>query len=195
MKILIDNGHGVTTKGKRSPDGSLLEWAWTREIARHVVAKLNELGYDSSLLVPEDDDVSVTERCRRVNSICRALGCENVVLVSIHINACGDGSSWFKAQGFEVYVSLNASDKSKDLARTFTTYSSLKHLEGNRCIPGEKYWSKNLGICRDTLCAAVLTENLFMDNKEDMSYLLSDAGKNDIVNLHVESIVNYVERH
>ena len=49
MKILIDNGHGVTTKGKRSPDGSLLEWAWTREIARHVVAKLNELGYDSKL--------------------------------------------------------------------------------------------------------------------------------------------------
>lgn len=33
MKILIDNGHGNNTPGKRSPDGRLLEWAYTREIA------------------------------------------------------------------------------------------------------------------------------------------------------------------
>ena len=26
MKILIDNGHGIDTKGKRSPDGRLLEY-------------------------------------------------------------------------------------------------------------------------------------------------------------------------
>ena len=30
MKILIDNGHGRETAGKRSPDGRLLEWAYTR---------------------------------------------------------------------------------------------------------------------------------------------------------------------
>ena len=33
MKILIDNGHGIQTKGKRSPDGNFLEYAYTREIA------------------------------------------------------------------------------------------------------------------------------------------------------------------
>ena len=32
MKILIDNGHGSNTKGKRSPDGRLMEYAYTREI-------------------------------------------------------------------------------------------------------------------------------------------------------------------
>ena len=30
MKILIDNGHGIDTKGKRSPDGRLLEYAQNR---------------------------------------------------------------------------------------------------------------------------------------------------------------------
>ena len=34
MKILIDNGHGIQTKGKRSPDGTLLEYAYTRDLAR-----------------------------------------------------------------------------------------------------------------------------------------------------------------
>lgn len=40
MKILIDNGHGNDTPGKRSPDGRLLEWAYTREIADRVAARL-----------------------------------------------------------------------------------------------------------------------------------------------------------
>ena len=35
MKILIDNGHGIQTKGKRSPDGTLLEYAYTRELKQN----------------------------------------------------------------------------------------------------------------------------------------------------------------
>ena len=33
MKILIDNGHGIDTKGKRSPDGRLLEYSQNRLLA------------------------------------------------------------------------------------------------------------------------------------------------------------------
>ena len=55
MKILIDNGHGIQTKGKRSPDGKLLEYAYTRELARRIVTTLKSRGYDYELLVPEDD--------------------------------------------------------------------------------------------------------------------------------------------
>ena len=37
MKVLIDNGHGENTPGKRSPDGRLREWVYSREIADMVV--------------------------------------------------------------------------------------------------------------------------------------------------------------
>ena len=37
MKILIDNGHGCNTPGKRSPDGRFREYAYTRYIAKAVV--------------------------------------------------------------------------------------------------------------------------------------------------------------
>ena len=37
MKILIDNGHGENTPGKRSPDGSLREYAYAREIADRIM--------------------------------------------------------------------------------------------------------------------------------------------------------------
>ena len=32
MKILIDNGHGSETPGKRSPDGELREYKWNRDV-------------------------------------------------------------------------------------------------------------------------------------------------------------------
>ena len=30
VKVLIDNGHGEETPGKRSPDGKFREYIWTR---------------------------------------------------------------------------------------------------------------------------------------------------------------------
>ena len=50
--VLVDNGHGEETAGKRSPDGRLLEWRYTREIAREVVRGLALHGVDGRLLVP-----------------------------------------------------------------------------------------------------------------------------------------------
>lgn len=44
MRILIDNGHGENTPGKRSPDGKLKEWAYTRDIADRVITGLQKKG-------------------------------------------------------------------------------------------------------------------------------------------------------
>lgn len=38
MRILIDNGQGIDTKGKRSPDGRLLEYAQNRLLACRIVS-------------------------------------------------------------------------------------------------------------------------------------------------------------
>lgn len=84
MKILIDYGHGIDTKGKRSPDGRLLEYAQNRLLAGRIVSALQARGLDASLLVPEETDISLPERCRRVNEWCRQLGKDNVLLISIH---------------------------------------------------------------------------------------------------------------
>lgn len=64
MKILIDNGHGVDTPGKRSPDGKFREYAWNRLIASRIVAALTDLGHEanSSCRIRK---TSLSERCRR----------------------------------------------------------------------------------------------------------------------------------
>lgn len=79
------------TPGKRSPDGRLLEYAWNKEIASRINDRLLTLGYDSSLLVPEIGCISLTERCSRTNDWCARLGKDNVSLVSVHVNAAGNG--------------------------------------------------------------------------------------------------------
>lgn len=193
MKILIDNGHGVTTKGKRSPNGSLLEYRYCREIAKRTMDALKAEGYDAQLVTPEQEDISITTRCIRVNRICAKEGAKNCLLVSIHNNAAGSDGKWHSATGFSVYISLNASERSKRLAKTFTQVASEMKLMGNRCIPKEQYWAQNLGICRETNCPAVLTENLFMDNAQDVAFLLSEAGKQAITKLHVEAIKRYIK--
>ena len=47
MKIIIDNGHGSDTPGKRSPDGRFLECKFNREIAARVVSDLIDRGFDA----------------------------------------------------------------------------------------------------------------------------------------------------
>ena len=71
MKVLIDNGHGENTPGKRSPDGRLREWAYTREIADMVIFGLRKKGVDAERIVKEDTDAPLSERCRRMTSIKR----------------------------------------------------------------------------------------------------------------------------
>lgn len=190
MKLLIDNGHGKDTAGKRSPDGRLREWSYTREIARKVVERLQKEGYDAQLIVTEDKDISLSERVRRVNAWCDKLGSQNVVFVSVHNNAAGHGQ-WMNARGWSAYVSPNSSTKSKQMARIFYGYADQYGLKGNRSIPKEKYLTANFTVIAKTKCPAVLTENLFQDNREDVEFLLSEEGKETIVNLHVNGLKDY----
>ena len=105
MKILIDNGHGSDTKGKWSPDKSYFEWKHARVIAKRIVAELTAQGYDAELLTPETNDVPLASRVARANKVAATKGKGNVMVVSIHSNAAGNGG-WMNARGWCVYTSV-----------------------------------------------------------------------------------------
>lgn len=191
FKVILDAGHGRDTAGKRSPDGRLLEYAYAREIAVRLERELKARGYDAQRIVPEENDICLKERCERANRIYAATG-KKAILVSIHCNAAGADGKWHDARGWSAYVSRNASKKSKELACRLIDAAEKKGLKVRRYSQDEPYWTQNLAICRDTNCPAVLTENLFQDNREDVDYLLSEKGKRTIVELHVEGIMAYL---
>ena len=196
MKILIDNGHGSETPGKRSPDGLFRECNYTREIAAEVVYKLRKAGYDAELLVPELYDVKLIERVHRANVKCQSLGARNVLLVSIHNSAAGNGKEWLNGRGWEAWTS-NGKTEADKLAECLYE-SALNVFPKGTSIrtdwnDGDRDKETQFTILAKTLCPAVLTENFFMDNKQDVEYLLSEEGKNAIVRCHVEGIIAYIK--
>ena len=115
-----------------------------------------------------------------------------MLLVSIHNNAAGSDGQWHDARGWSVHVSLNASANSKELARCLAAACERQGIKVRRHSPSEPWWPQNLAMCRDTQCPAVLTENLFQDNRADVTFLFSQAGRNAIVQAHVDGIIKYM---
>lgn len=194
MVILIDNGHGENTSGKCSPDGLHREWKWAREFAAALEGALRIKGYDARRIVPERTDISIKERCRRVNAICKEVGARNVLLVSIHNNAAGSEGKWLNARGFSSHVSLNASERSKMLATFITQSVENEDIKIRKPMQKQWYWPQNLGICRDTNCAAVLTENLFQDNRDDVELLHNEEFLYKLCNAHVRGIETFIKQ-
>jgi N-acetylmuramoyl-L-alanine amidase len=213
IKLLVDRGHGIDTKGKCSPDKSILEWKYTNEIAKAVVTKLRAKGVDAQLLVPEATDTSLTTRCKRVNNWCYKYGKSNVLLLSIHVNAAGMGNKWMSAGGWCCFTSkgetksdafaeclYDAAEKHLyDYIRNFPAkkakglYDSKQRPIRTDKVDGDRDFEANFAVLYNTLCPAVLTENLFQDNKADVEYLLSEEGKQHIIDLHVDGVMNYLQ--
>lgn len=191
MVVILDNGHGVNTPGKCSPDKTLLEYKWTREIVDRLMVEFAKLSIRAIKLVPEDTDISLKERVRRANQIYKDNN-KQAILISVHCNAAGADGKWHNASGWSVFISQNASSNSKRLAKSLYEQAEKRGLKGNRSVPKEKYWVQSLAMCRDTNCPAVLTENMFQDNKEDVSLLLSEEGKKKIIDVHIQGILNYL---
>lgn len=208
MKILIDNGHGSDTenKGKFSPlldfyipseftnGNRFREWKYNRVISRLLVEKLKSYGRKAELVVPEDRDIPLSERIRRVNTICDKEGAGNVILLSIHSNACGNGSSWMTARGWEAYTTRG---KTKSDALADFLYKRAKQNFPGKNIredwsDGDVDKEADFYIITKSKCPAVLTENFFYDNKEDLKYLTSDEGIHAVVRTHLEGILDYL---
>lgn len=197
MKILIDNGHGIETPGKRSPDGKFLEYKYNRIIASRVTANLVDCGHDASLLVPEIFDVPLAERCRRVNAVCDEVGTANVILVSIHVNAYGNGSGWTQPHGWSIYTSKG--ETAADTLATCIFEAAKKYLPDMQLrtdnSDGDPDFEESFYILRHSLCPAVLSENGYMTNEKECLWLQTRAARQAIVDLHVEGIVDWIIRY
>lgn len=206
--ILIDNGHGIDTPGKCSPDALaglsdsryfLKEWEWTRRCARGIVAALCARGHDARQLVPEDRDISLTERVRRVNALCGELGKDNVLLVSVHVNAAGSGSRWMDARGWSAYTTKGMTDGDRLAACLIDAAEQVftAPLKVRRYSNADRYardFEEDFYILRKTACPAVLTENFFQDNRDDVAFLNSAAGLQFCVDVHVRGILAYIAK-
>ena len=196
--VILDNGHGNNTPGKRSPkfeDGhQIFEYELNRRLVYAISEKLKHKDLSHIILVPELYDTSLQERVNRVNSICKNKPEYNPVLISVHFNAFG--TQWNNATGWEVWVSSAASNKSKTMASTIAYEMKRDCRMGyplRTYTPSIPYKTANFYILRRTICPAVLTENGFMTNKSDVSFFNTADGMDVLADIHVKAIGKYFE--
>ena len=199
--VLIDNGHGINTSGKGSPYSLVgvkpelpyKEYEWAREIAVMIESELVKRGIKCERIVPEETDISLSERVRRVNTKCQLHGAQNTILISIHSNAAGGGSKWMTGRGWSAYTSKGKTNG--DVLCEYIYKEAEKNFAGMKIrkdnSDGDSDMEENFYMLKNTKCPAVLSENFFHDNIEDVEFITSDIGKAAVVKTHVDGIIEY----
>jgi N-acetylmuramoyl-L-alanine amidase len=191
MIILLDNGHGglingkYQTPGKRSPvwdDGSqLFEGEFNRAIVNGLIQELTRLQIPYVNIAPEYRDVSLETRVRRANKY----PATNSLYISIHANAGG-------GHGSELFTSPGVT-KSDRIATIFG--EEYQNIFPDRELrtdfsDGDLDKEEPFYVLMKTKMPAVLTENFFMDNKEECkTILLTQKGRDKIIRYHLNAIV------
>ena len=193
MRVLIDPGHGIDTPGKRSPDGKFREYLWNRQVADLLGARLVAMGIDASPVVTETNDIPLSTRVQRVNRICSKVGASNVILVSIHANAAGNGE-WMNAKGWSCYTSKGNTESDR-IAECL--YDAFEKEFPDRKIrkdlsDGDRDWEENFYVLAKSRCPAVLLENFFYDDSEECAFLLKEETKERIASAAALGIARYL---
>ena len=219
--IILGTAHLGTTPGKCSPDKSFREAVYSRELVEDIELILKSYGWNvvvdykplspnSSMkgsTVKECQNKELSWRVNFVNGVVRNNPSKFCIYVSIHVNGAGSGAEWLRARGWSAYTSPGKTKSDKlasdlywsaekyltEYKGTFSTSDGLQRPIRKDTTDGDPDYESNLYVLTKTICPAVLTENLFQDNKKDVEFLLSDVGRHSIVRIHVDGIIKYLE--
>lgn len=194
---IFDNGHGgiidgvYQTAGKRSPvwpDGTqLFEGEFNRAIVNRLVKMCNEVGIECVNLVDTQEDISLSKRTSKANSIAKSSN-KPCIYVSIHADAFSDES----ANGWSVYTSPGTT-KSDDIATILFEKAAREfkgeYMRSDKYSDGDVDKEAKFTVLMDTSMPAILSENFFMTNSDNChKYLLSEEGRDRIAKVHFEMI-------
>lgn len=204
---VLGTAHRRREAGKCSPDRSFFEFQFSRNVCRRVSQLLTTAGVDNLIDIEAEDlpremwTSATLERSRelglRVNIVNREVMADPsraCLYVSIHVNAMGDGSSWCSGRGWQVIVSPFASQNSIEAANLFAECAADAQLSVRRPLPKKNFWVQSLFVLDKTACPAVLTENLFQDNREDLALLTAPGAVQRFADLHYRAIMAYRSR-
>ena len=236
--VLICGGHGSSTAGKCSPiinfeiptgypmntsnevktgtsiiGSRFREWRFNRRLVNIAGSLLKENGFNVINIVPEDTDIPLSTRVKRINKYCEKYGAGNCILVSIHVNAAGNGG-WYNARGWSIWTTRkqNNSDKlateiwnvanevfnaDEELVKSFNKpeYKKYKPVLSQYAGDSDPDYEADFYIIKGANCPAVLIENGFQDNKDDVKYLESAQGFCNCAKVIAEGVESYYNKY
>ena len=176
--VVLDPGHGPLTAGKRSPDETLLEYEFNRDVTARLKEHLERHGIKVVLTnLTGQDDISLKERVRISNNI------KADIFVSIHANAFGD--DWNSANGWEVYC-WKFGGKAEQLAK-YVHNESIPFLS----LRDRGIKEANFYVIRYTDAPAILIEHGFYTNKNECELLKTASFREKCAIADAKGILKY----
>lgn len=206
--VCLDNGHGSDTPGKCSPWSAckvppeipFREYEYCRDIVRRLAPILEKEGFTVYIVTPEEKDISLTERGARINKVVAESATKGmrVLSISVHNNAAGMGREWKEAYGWSIWTT-RGQNNSDILAQCLYDAADevlppLGQKSRHDRSDGDDDYEADFAMCRIPKCPAVLTENMFQDCIKEVQFLLTEEGRNAIVEIHRRGIIKFVEK-
>lgn len=183
LMVILDDGHGINTPGKRSPDGTLLENEFNSDVLMKVSEKLCKYKVTHTILCPEDKDIKLPVRIKREHDIVENLNPKHkAVLISIHADAYQptDELEFNDANGTTVFYYSKANEA---LAKDFCNH--ICQLTKTR-VRGAKHG--NFMMLRESKSMSFLVEAGFMTNLRELELLKSDSFRDNVA----QGICNFI---
>ncbi len=184
IKIALDDGHGNNTAGKRTPyieelGRVVLENEFNSAVVKFLDIELKRCGFEVLLVAPEETDTPLSQRVERANNA------KVDLYVSIHYNAFDGKFDEYDPSGVEVYY-YPGSNEGKMCAECIYNCLLKGTQQKGRGVKASKFY-----VLRATSMVAVLSENGFMDNKEEALLMVSEKFQREVAKEHAQGICDY----
>lgn len=171
-RVFINPGHGGKDPG--AVGNGLQEKDIVLKIARKMRDQLKNYEVEVKLFRSNDTFYTLEQICNEANRWNADL------FISIHVNAGG-------GTGFESYIYSGLSNNSTTAKQRDVIHAEIMKKLSNVRDRGKK--KANFYVLRNTKMSAILTENMFIDNKTDANRLKSDSFLTNLATGHVNGIV------
>ncbi|MDR1135881.1 MAG: N-acetylmuramoyl-L-alanine amidase [Clostridiales Family XIII bacterium] len=179
LSVVLDPGHGAETAGKKSPDNSLMEYEFNRDMAKRIKSHLERHGVEVLITTPDDKDLPLADRCKFANES------DADIFVSIHANAFGNGDDWTSTKGWEIYIYKKGS-YSEQLAKAIHSAAIPASGLADRGIKTGMYY-----VIANANMPAVLVEHGFYTNQDEIQLLKSNDFRERLAVMDAKGILNF----
>jgi N-acetylmuramoyl-L-alanine amidase len=195
--VIIDFAHGADVAGKRSPDGKHLEYLWSRKVGNWLAESLRDEGFEVAFTNTSCNEIGLSKRKNIANELDTPRGGVKILL-SLHNNAAGDGTSWKTARGFEIYTTKGQTRSDLFADVVFRQLEKdFPHTEGYKArvdtSDGDVDKESNFTVLMGNSYWAMLLEWLFQDNEADVKLLQDDTINHKLVDSLTQAFITIDE--
>jgi N-acetylmuramoyl-L-alanine amidase len=179
LKVAVDDGHGLGTLGKRTPDGYRENEFnhWTKE---YLIEELKRNNFEIIDCSPSRNDTPLSKRVE----ICNDQNAD--IFISIHFNAYKE--KWNDYGGIESYCYIWGG-KGEKLTRLIHKYLVRGTKLRNRGVK-----TANFYVLRNTRCPACLVECGFMTVKKEAELMKSESYRKECAKEICQGVCEYFNK-